>query len=147
MDELDAAFRRFGPGWYEGDGGYAGHHYWAPTRADSRFLYGTWKPLLPQPGWYDTLVHVPSGAHATSDRASYRIRTSTGWVTRVRSQRKRQGTWVSLGIHHLTRTPAVQLADRTDEAASLGRNVAFDAARFVPAAGPPPELAQERSHD
>jgi subtilisin family serine protease len=146
VDELDAAFRRFGPGWFEGDGGYAGHHYWAPTRADSRSLYGTWKPLLPQPGWYDILVHVPAGAHATSDRASYRIRTSTGWVTRIRSQRKRQGTWVSLGIHHLTRTPAVQLADRTDEAASLGRHVAFDAARFVPAAGPPPELAQERSH-
>jgi subtilisin family serine protease len=147
VDDLDTAFRRFGAGWYEGDGGYAGHHYWATTRADTRSLYGTWKPLLPQPGWYDILVYVPASAHASSDRASYRVRTSMGWVTRIRSQRKRQGTWVSLGIHHLASTPVVQLADRTDEASSLGRHVAFDAVRFVPTAGPPPELAQARPHE
>jgi subtilisin family serine protease len=146
VDDLDGAFRRFGSGWSEGASGYAGHHYWAWTRDDIRSLYGTWKPLLDQAGWYDILVHIPDG-HATSQRASYRIRTSVGWVTRIRNQQKRQGTWVSLGIHHLSSTPTLQLSDRTDEAASLGRSVAFDAARFVPVAGPPPELARGGPHD
>jgi subtilisin family serine protease len=146
VDDLDGAFHRFGSGWAEGAEGYGGHHFWAPTRDGARTLYGAWKPLLAQAGWYDVLVHIPV-AHATSRRASYRVKTSSGWVTRVRNQQKRQGTWVSLGIHHLSSTPIVQLADRTDESDSMARSVAFDAARFVPIAASPPELAQERRHD
>ena len=62
---------------------------------------------------------------------------STGWVTRIRDQHKRRGTWVSLGIHHLAAAPIVQLADRTGESESLERRLAFDAARFIPVGGPP----------
>ncbi len=55
----------------------------------------------------------------------------------MRNQKKRQGTWVTLGTHHLTTTPIVQLSDKTGEDVSLGRRLAFDAARFVPVAGLP----------
>ena len=55
-------------------------------------------------------------------------------VTRVRNQNKRQGTWVSLGIHRLTTTPVVQLSDRTGERASLRRALGYDAIRFTPVA-------------
>jgi subtilisin family serine protease len=146
VDDLDMAFHRFGSGWHESADGYRGHHFWAPTRDDARTLYGTWKPLLDNAGWYEILVHIPV-VHATSRRASYRIKTSSGWVTRVRNQQKRQGTWVSLGSHHLSSTPIVQLADRTDESVSLARSVAFDAARFVSVGGSLPELVRQRHYD
>ncbi len=136
IDDLDAAFHRYGSGWRASDGGHAGYHYWAAARETTRTLYGAWKPVLAAAGWYDVLVHVPA-EHASSRRASYRVRTSAGWVTRIRNQHKRSGTWVSLGIHHLSSTPIVQLSDKTGEAPSLARRLAFDAARFVPVAGPP----------
>lgn len=135
VDDLDPAFRRAGQGWREGTSGHAGHHFWAPTRETVRTLYGAWRPLLPAEGWYDVLVHIPP-THATSRKASYRVKTSSGWVTRVRNQDKHAGTWVSLGLHHLTTTPILQLADRTGEDESLGRRLAFDGARFEPRAGP-----------
>ncbi len=145
VDDLDAIFRRFGTGWREGDSGYRDHHYWVPTRERTRSVYGSWRPLLAQAGWYDVRVYIPL-RHATSHRASYRVRTSSGWVTRIRNQDKRRGTWVSLGIHHLTTTPIVQLADKTGEDDSLGRRLAFDAARFVPADGPPPTSVAKGHH-
>jgi hypothetical protein len=91
--------------------------------------------VLPQAGYYEVVVKIPS-QHATSRKATYKIKTTDGWVSRVRSQKKRQGEWVSLGIHKLTTTPIVQLADKTGESGSLGRRLAFDAARFVPTTAP-----------
>ncbi|MEA2026011.1 MAG: S8 family serine peptidase [Chloroflexota bacterium] len=136
IDDLDEEFRRFGWGWSEGLSGYAGHHFWLPAREKTKAHYGAWKPVLERAGWYAIAVRIPV-AHATSRRAAYRVKTITGWVTRRRNQKKHQGTWVSLGIHHLTTTPIVQLSDKTGEDVSLGRRLAFDAARFVPVAGPP----------
>jgi subtilisin family serine protease len=146
VDDGDAAFRRYGAGWYEGSGGFAGHHFWASVRETTRTLYGAWRPVLATGGWYEVQVHIPV-EHATSHSARYRVRTSTGWVTRVRNQEKRRGTWVSLGVHHLATTPIVQLSDRTGEIASLGRQLAFDAARFVPVDGPSPGDSPAREAD
>jgi hypothetical protein len=146
VDDLDPEFRRSGTGWLEGTTGQGGHHYWAPTRRDSKKRYGAWRPLLEGPGYYDVLVFIPR-EHATTRKATYKVKTSDGWATRIRNQKKRQGSWVSLGIHRLTATPIVQLADRTGEAGSLGRRLAFDAARFVPVAGPATSAREPDSND
>ena len=71
-------------------------------------------------------------AHATSRKAIYRIKTADGWVTRSRSQYKRRGSWVGLGVFELTTTPTVQLSDQNGEPTGWGRRLAFDAVRFVP---------------
>lgn len=126
-------FRRNGTDWNQGNSGYADHHYWLRARRSSKKHYGAWKPTLPEAGYYDVAVRIPA-AHASSRKAIYKIRTETGWVTRVRNQKKRQGTWVSLGIHRLTTTPVVQLSDRTGERASLRRALGYDAIRFTPVA-------------
>jgi hypothetical protein len=70
--------------------------------------------------------------HATSRKATYKIKTADGWITRTRSQYKRRGTWVSLGVLELTSTPVVQLSDKTTEPTVWGRRLAYDAVRFVP---------------
>jgi hypothetical protein len=106
-----------------------------PTRSGSKKRSGAWKPVLPQAGYYEVVVKIPS-QHATSRKATYRIKTADGWVSRVRSQKKRQGEWVGLGVHKLTTTPIVKLADKTGETGSLGRRLAFDVARFVPTTAP-----------
>ena len=131
VDDLDPGFRRFGSGWRGAAVGYADHLYWVPTRKGSRSAYGSWKPSLPDAGSYSVMARIPV-QYATSRKAAYKIRTADGWVTRVRNQYKRQGSWVSLGVHRLTRTPIVQLANLTGEPTSWGRHLAFDAIRFVP---------------
>ncbi len=131
VDDLDSAFFRDGSGWLEGANGYADHHYWVPAQEDVRTLQGAWRPVLGRAGWYDIDVRIPA-SHATTRQATYQIRTSTGWVTRVRNQNKHLGSWVSLGRHYLTTTPIVRLVDKTAEEASLQRRLAFDAVRFVP---------------
>ncbi len=142
VDDLDAAFYRVGSGWHEGANGYADHHYWVPAQEDVRTLHGAWRPTLSRGGWYEISVRIPA-SHATTRQATYQIRTSTGWVTRVRNQNKHMGNWLSLGRHHLTTTPIVRLIDKSGEEASLERRLAFDAVRFVPDDGP--ENASMRS--
>jgi len=131
VDDLDSTFRRFGSDWSEGGTGHAAHHYWAPARESNRLRYAVWRPVLPAEGHYRVFVHIPA-EHATSRSATYKIKSDDGWIVRVRNQRKLRGTWATLGVHWLTTTPTVKLTDKTGERASLGRRVAFDAARFVP---------------
>ena len=131
VDDLDPDFRRYGSGWHEAATGAEGHLWWVPTRADTRVRYASWRPLLPRAGTYEVAAWIPE-TYATSRKAGYRIRTTDGWVTRVRSQYKRRGTWVSLGQHELTETPIVQLADKTGEPGAWGRRLAFDVVRFEP---------------
>jgi hypothetical protein len=131
VDERDAAFKRGGPGWLEIDHGWAGYHYLLPTRTDTRISYGAWRPELLVAGTYRILAYVPDDP-GLSHAARYRVRTADGWVTRTRNQDKRRGGWVSLGVHVLTTTPSVRLADLTGEPASAKRHLAFDVIRFVP---------------
>jgi len=131
VDDLDSAFRRFGTDWREGDTGYAAHHYWTPTRADSRLRYAVWRPVLPAAGYYRIVVYIPT-EHANSRSATYKIKSDDGWIVRVRNQRKLRGTWANLGVHWLTTRPTLKLMDKTGESTSMGRRLAFDAARFVP---------------
>jgi hypothetical protein len=131
VDDLDPAFTRAGNGWKGGPTGYDGHHFHIQVRRGARAAYGAWKPTLPAAGRFTVQAWIP-GDHASSRKAAYKIRTDDGWVTRVRNQHKRRGSWVSLGVHELTRTPIVQLADVTGEPAGSGRRLALDAVRFIP---------------
>ena len=133
VDDLGSGFTKVGAGWRQGDTGYAGHHFHAPVRKTTRTRYASWKPALPVAGTYVVQAWIP-GQHASSRKAAYKVKTATGWVTRVRSQYKRRGSWVSLGTHRLTTAPIVQLADKTGEGDGSGRKLAFDAVRFIPTA-------------
>jgi subtilisin family serine protease len=131
LDDLDPGFRRFGRGWKQGASGYDGHHFYTKVRGAKRSAYASWKPALPAAGTYTVQVWVPAG-HATSRKATYKIKTADGWVKRVRNQYKRRGSWVDLGKHRLTKAPLVQLANDTGEGGASGRQLAYDAVRFVP---------------
>ena len=130
VDDLDPEFRRYGTGWHEVLIGARGHLFWVPTRADTRIRYASWRPQLPRVGTYEVSAWIPE-SYATSRKAAYRVKTIDGWVTRVRSQYKRRGSWVSLGYHELGETPIVQLADKTGEPGTWGRRLAYDVVRFA----------------
>ena len=131
VDDLDTGFKRRGDRWQRGPAGFASNHWYVPVRNNVKTHAATWRPELPVAGTYAIQAYVP-GPHATSERAVYRIKTADGWVTRVRDQAKRRGTWVTLGVHRLTHGPIVQLTDQTGEDPASGRTLAFDAVRFVP---------------
>ena len=133
VDDGDPAFKRGGSGWIRVGTGHAGAHYRLPARDDARLAFGAWRPTLPAAGRYRIVAYIPEGSDL-SRAATYRIRTADGWATRVRNQDKRRGSWVGLGIHELTTTPSVRLADLTGEPVSWGRWLAYDAIRFVPLA-------------
>lgn len=130
VDDRDPAFKRGGSGWVKVATGHAGTHYRLPAREDARLAYGAWRPRLPIAGRYRILAYVPEG-DGLSHAATYRIRTADGWVTRVRNQDKRRGSWVGLGIHELSTSPSVRLADLTGEPAGWRRWLAYDVIRFV----------------
>jgi hypothetical protein len=131
VDDLSSRFVRSGSGWRAAAFGYAGHHFWSPTRSTSAVRVAKWKPKLVVPGAYRVKAKVPT-RHASTRSAVYRVKTADGWVKRVRNQYKARGGWVSLGVHRLTSTPVVKLTDRTGEPTFRGRAVAFDAVKFVP---------------
>jgi subtilisin family serine protease len=131
VDDQDSSFKRGGSGWVRVGTGHGGNHYRLPARDDVRLAFGAWRPTLPVAGRYRVVAYIPDGS-GLSRAAAYKIRTADGWVTRVRNQDKRRGGWVGLGIHQLTTTPSVRLADLTGEPSSWGRWLAYDAIRFVP---------------
>jgi hypothetical protein len=131
VDDLDGGFRLIGDRWQRGPAGFASNHFYVRVRNNVRTHVATWRPQLPVAGTYAVQAYVP-GPHATTQRASYRIKTANGWVTRIRDQQKRRGTWVMLGVHRLTTTPVVRLADQTGEDPASGRTIAVDAIRLVP---------------
>ncbi len=131
VDERSPWFVRRGAGWKRAIGGYRNRYLWAPTRAASAARSGRWQPVLPAVGDYRIEVKIPP-RHATTRKATYKVRTTSGWVKRVRDQRTSRGRWISLGVHRLTTRPVVLLTDRTGERASLRRRVGFDAVRFIP---------------
>jgi hypothetical protein len=103
------------------------------VQKSKRVRYASWKPVLPVAGTYVIQARVPQ-EHATTRKASYRIKTANGWVTRNRNQYYNRNKWMPLGTHSLTRAPIIQLADKTGEASGTGRKLAFDAIRLIPTA-------------
>ena len=132
IDELTSGFTRSGSGWRSATGGFANHNFWARTRAGQARAKGKWRTVLPSAGTYEILARLPS-KNVTSKQARYRVKTADGWVTRKRNQKRNRGNWMRIGIFELTRNPVVKLVDKTGEARSTKRRIAFDAIRFVPA--------------
>jgi subtilisin family serine protease len=130
VDDHSSGFTRSGSRWRQSSFGYLKHHYWAPARAASVVRTARWTTNL-KPGYYKVLVKVPNARSATQ-QASYRIKTSNGWVKRQRNQDRRRGDWVSLGNFRLSGKPVVKLVDKTGERGSPRRRVLFDAVKFRP---------------
>ena len=130
VDDRSSRFVRKGAGWRAARAGYAARSLWVPVRQSSVKRFALWRPQLDASGQYRILAKVP--AKASTRRAVYQVRTTSGWVKRVRNQLKNRGKWVNLGVHTLAARPVVRLTDRTGEASRSGRRVAFDAVKFVP---------------
>jgi hypothetical protein len=132
VDDRDAGFTPRGFGWHDGDGGYAGEHYWQFAVHGRRGgQVGVWRATFPEPGRYTVQARIPP-RHATTTAARYRIQTTGGFVKRTVDQAGARGTWVRLGTFELRATTQVRLSARTGDPSRSRRMVAFDAVRFMP---------------
>ncbi len=149
VDDVSAGFRRVGPGWRASLGGYANHHFWLPARRTQSRI-GIWSVTFDEPGLYAVSVKIP-GAHASSRKAAYKIKTQDGWVQRVRNQYANRNAWMDLGTFRLAAKAEVRLSDKTLDSRGSRRKLAFDAVRFVPLDPPDPpvitRLDVEPKHD
>lgn len=138
VDDLVDGFRRTGSGWRSARGGYDGHHYWTPA---SRKLnrVGIWSATLGEPGLYRVLAKLPA-VHASTRKAVYKLKTASGWATRVRSQAAYRGRWVNLGTYAFTTQAEVRLSGKTLDRRGTRLMVAFDALKFVPVEPPDPPV-------
>ena len=142
VDELTAGFSTRGPGWHDGIGGYAGHHYWTAAVPGRTAAAGTWRATLPTAGSYRVEAMI-SARHATTRAARYIIGTAVGWVSRTVDQSAARGSWLPLGTYALGAEVAVRLTARTGDPAGSGRTVAVDALRFVPRESSPPAVIRD----
>jgi hypothetical protein len=137
VDERDGGFTPRGFGWHDGDGGYAGEHYWQfAVHGRPTSQVGIWRASLPGAGRYEVQARIPP-RHATTKAARYLIRTRRGSIQRTVDQARARGSWVTLGTFPLRTTAVVRLPARTDDPRSSTRMVAYDALRFIP----PPRVA------
>lgn len=131
IDDLSADFRRSGTAWRGSSTGYLGHSFWARTRSRPWTARGTWRPGIDESAPYEVKVRIPR-ANATTRAALYRIRTTKGVVKVRLDQAANLGRWASLGVYQLGTDAFVRLNNRTGEAWSSKRRVAFDAIRLIP---------------
>ena len=112
-------------------GGYNNHFWWTYTTADAVIDtgYAVWTPNLPQTGFYEVFVYIPSTDNQT-DSAKYVVNHSDGssevWI----DQTTAAGNWVSLGkyIFENDGTQNIRLGDGTGV---RGKKIVFDAVKFV----------------
>ena len=127
VDDFDPTFYHYGDSvwWREVDGGYDGHFYWTNSTSYSYDVcYGKWYPILPHPGDYEVMAHIP-GTNAEAN-ARYRIFHADGEDTIIVDQSAHLNEWVGLGTYYFTGNTdeKVYLGDAAD---SSGYNIAFDA--------------------
>ncbi len=130
VDDLGSGFTHGGTGWHTSASGFRDHLRWASPTGTSASLWAEWRASL-QGGRYRVSVYVPSG-HATTRSAAYRIYARGGSIVVRVDQRLHHDQWLRLGDFEFGSTGTVRLTSATGEAASSGRQVAFDAVRFVP---------------
>ena len=159
VDDLDAKFVRYqAPGcedywwhyWSEG-GTYGGHSYYTKDSdaAHGRQNWGQWTPNLPESATYEVWAFIPWN-HATTTSTHYLVERDGAQIgTATINQLDIYADWVSLGSYSLpagTRSKVV-LDDMTDDPGYAGRDIGFDALKFVcldcgvtPTATPNPTL-------
>ena len=149
VDDKHQGFTRYKTGWKGQSVGWNGRSFWTTVRRASPYRYAVWRATLTLPGPYEVYVRYPK-RNATTLKASYKVFTKSGIVTRSRAQKTTGARWVKLGTFDFGSVARVKLSDRTGERASSGRRVVFDVVKFVPAgpsaAGQPivvePEIAE-----
>ncbi|MBC8077868.1 MAG: N-acetylmuramoyl-L-alanine amidase, partial [Chloroflexales bacterium] len=139
IDELEAGFARSNATWYEMACGSGGHSFYtyATDRAAQSTNSATWRPTIPATGTYRVYAHVPQNCGLgtppyASARASYRIRSASGDVTRTIDQNTAE-EWVDLGSYSFSAGTdgAVELRDLTGEPYSQRKVIFFDSVKWV----------------
>ncbi len=143
VDDLDDEFIRYqAPGcedywwhyWSEG-GTYEGHSYYTKDSDEThgRENWGEWTPDLPESATYEVFAFIPWN-HATTESAHYSIERDGVQIGTVTiNQLDIYAEWVSLGSYSLPagRRSKVVLDDMTDDPGYAGRDIGFDALKFV----------------
>ena len=143
VDDLDDEFARYqAPGcegywwhyWSE-DGTHDGHSYYTKDsdEAHGRQNWGEWTPNLPESATYEIWAFIPWN-HATSTSTHYLIQRDGVQIGAATiNQLDISADWVNLGSYSLpagTRSKVV-LDDMTDDPGYAGRDIGFDALKFV----------------
>jgi hypothetical protein len=143
VDDLDDEFARYQePGcedywwhyWSE-DGTYDGHSYYTKDSdaVHGRQNWGEWTPNLPESATYEIWAFIPWN-HATTTSTHYLVQRDGAQIGTVTiNQLDISADWVSLGSYSLpagTRSKVV-LDDMTDDPGYAGRDIGFDALKFV----------------
>ncbi len=121
-----------GRNWQRADCGFGGGHAWiADTpHAKGRSLHrAVWSPDLPGEGFYEVMAFIPACGPTPTDQARYSVGHSGAVSDVVVDQTAASGGWVSLGVFHMGPGSSVALTNQT---ASDGRVVRFDALKWVP---------------
>ncbi len=143
VDDLAAEFVRYQEPGCEGywwhywsqDGAFAGHSYYTKDSDEShgRQNWGEWTPNLPESATYEIFAFIPWN-HATTESAYYSIEQDGAQIgTATINQLDIYADWVSLGAYSLpagTRSKVV-LDDMTGDPGHAGRDIGFDALKFV----------------
>lgn len=134
VDDQSSGFTKYGPStyWWQAAIGYASHMWYTYVNGTTQSNYARWQPSLSGAGYYTVYAYIPSN-YATSQQAKYRIYHNGSNNYSTVNQNGYSNVWVSLGTHYFSAngTEYVELADATGEAASTGRQLGFDAIKFV----------------
>ncbi len=145
VDELDPGFTRSSAYWHPGCG-WLDHSWWTHTTTDPDIStnWATWRPNLPQSGWYEVFAYVPSCSAPDlpdyTEHARYRVYYRGGGNLIEVDQKAAQGRWVSLGTYPFYAGTAGYVY-MDDIAGDHWRALWYDAVRWVlrgPLAEPPP---------
>jgi len=143
VDDLAEGFIRYqAPGcesywwhYWSASGTHDGHSYYTKDSDETRGRqnWGEWTPNLPESATYEIWAFIPWN-HATTMSAHYVIErdgVQIGVVTI--NQLDIYAEWVSLGVYNLPagRRSKVSLDDMTDDPGYAGRDIGFDALKFV----------------
>ena len=134
VDDYSPGFEKFGniEFWHPAAEGYLDHMWWTystdATSPDDDTCYATWTPVLPERGYYEVFVHIPSVNSVASAR--YAVNHDFGADSVTVRQADYFEEWVSLGSHSFERGEggSVYLGDGTGFA---GERIGFDAVSWT----------------
>ncbi len=134
VDDQDGGFTLYGPSeyWWEASAGYNNHMYYTYVNGNDRSNYARWRPTLSGSGDYNVFVYVPN-VYATTQAAKYAIVHNRTVDYQTVNQNNYYNQWVSLGTYTFNGRgfEFVMLIDATGESPDTGRQIGFDAVKFV----------------
>ncbi len=140
IDELEQhTFAYSAANWYSAGCGNAGHTFYtyATSNPAESTNSATWRPNIPQTGYYRIYAHIPQGCGLgsppyASTQARYFIHTSSGDFHRDVDHNTSE-EWVDLGVYQFNQGTdgAVELKDLTSEPYDQQRLLFFDSIKWV----------------